>query len=155
MLIAHVRKRVLEDDYNMEPERMLRDFPLFLDKLKLDIGKNLLDNGHHLYQAAALHPDDPELLENAFFRYALGLNVLKTTFRYAGFEADAANKVAVGTGILLKGLSLVRKGEVVLDFQIDMGRGVKFETNLELGVNPQDPTDVRKAGVKFGFVRRF
>ena len=138
-----------------EPERKLRDFPLFLDKLKLDIGKNLLDNGHHLYQAAALHPDDPELLENAFFRYALGLNVLKTTFRYAGFEADAANKVAVGTGILLKGLSLVRKGEVVLDFQIDMGRGVKFETNLELGVNPQDPTDVRKAGVKFGFVRRF
>jgi hypothetical protein len=138
-----------------EPERKLRDLPLFLDKLKLDIGKNLLDNGHHLYQAATLHGDEPDVLENAFFRYALGLNVLKTSFRYAGFKGDTADKLAIGTGILFKGLSLVRKGEFVLDFQVDIGRGVKFETNIGLGVNPEDPTDVRKADVRFGFVRRF
>ena len=138
-----------------EPEPKLRDLPLFLDKLELNIGKNLLDYGHHLYQAAELHPDEPEVLQEAFSRYALGLNVLKTSFRYAGFKGDTADKLAVGTGILFKGLSLVRKGEFVLDFQVDIGRGVKFETNIGLGVNPQDPTDVRKADVRFGFVRRF
>jgi hypothetical protein len=138
-----------------EPEPKLRDLPLFLDKLELNIGKNLLDYGHHLYQAAELHPDEPEVLQEAFSRYALGLNVLKTSFRYAGFKGDTADKLAVGTGILFKGLSLVRKGEFVLDFQVDIGRGVKFETNIGLGVNPQDPTDVRKADVRFGLVRRF
>jgi hypothetical protein len=138
-----------------EPEPKLRDLPLFLDKLELNVGKNLFDYGHHLYQAAALHPDEPEVLQEAFSRYALGLNVLKTSFRYAGFKGDTADKLAIGTGILFKGLSLVRNGEFVLDFQVDIGRGVKFETNIGLGVSPQDPTDVRKADVRFGFVRRF
>jgi hypothetical protein len=138
-----------------EQEPKLRDLPLFLDKLELNVGKNLLDYGHHLYQAAALHPDEPEVLQEAFSRYALGLNVLKTSFRYAGFKGDTADKLAVGTGILFKGLSLVRKGEFVLDFQVDIGRGVKFETNVGLGVDPKDPTQLRKADIKFGFVRRF
>jgi hypothetical protein len=139
-----------------EPEApKFRDLPLFLGKLELDVGKNLQDYGHHLYQAASLHPDEPEVLENALARYALGLNVLKTSYRFAGFKPDTADKLALGTGILFKSLTFVRKGEFVLDFQVDIGRGVKFETNLELGVNPQDPTDVRKAGLKFGFVRRF
>jgi hypothetical protein len=138
-----------------EPEPKLRDLPLFLDKLELDVGKNLLDYGHHLYQAAVLHPDEPRVLQDAFSRYALGLNVLKTSFRYAGFKSDTADKLAVGTGILFKGLTFVRKDEFVLDFQFDIGGGVKFETNIGLGVNPRDPTDVRKADIKFGFVRRF
>jgi hypothetical protein len=138
-----------------EPEPKLRDLPLFLDKLKLNVGKNLLDYGHHLYQAAALHPDEPEVLQEAFSRYALGLNVLKTSFRYAGFKGDSADKLAIGTGILFKGLSLVRKGEFILDFQVDIGRGVKFEANVGVGVDPKDPTQLRKADIKFGFVRRF
>lgn len=138
-----------------EPEPKLRDLPLFLNKLEFDVGKNLQDYGHHLYQAAILHSDEPQVLQDALSRYALGLNVLKTSFRYAGFKGDTADKLAVGTGVLFKGLTFVRKGEFVLDFQIDIGRGVKFETNIGLGVNPQDPTDVRKVDVKFGFVRRF
>jgi hypothetical protein len=32
---------------------------------------------------------------------------------------------------------------------------VKFEANLQLGVNPKDVTDVRKADVNFGLVGRF
>jgi hypothetical protein len=138
-----------------EPERKLRDFPLFLEKLKLDIGKNLLDNGHHFYQAATLHRDEPKVLEDTFFRYGLGLNVLKTSFRYAGLKGDTADKVAVGTGVLLKGLTFVRQGEFVLDFQVDVGGGFKFETNLQIGVNPKDVSEVRKAGVSIGLVRRF
>ena len=37
----------------------------------------------------------------------------------------------------------------------DLHRGVKFETNVKLGVDPKNLTDVRKADVNFGFVRRF
>jgi hypothetical protein len=36
--------------------------------LEEDVGKNLLDYGHHLYQASLLHPDEPQFLENALTR---------------------------------------------------------------------------------------
>jgi hypothetical protein len=138
-----------------EPESKFRDLPIFLEKLEFDVGKNLEDYGHHLYQAATLHPDEPDVLKEAFSRYALGKNVLQTTFKFAGFKPDTANKLALGTGILFKSLTFVREGELTLDFQIDLGRGLKFETNLNLGVDPKDKTEVRKAGVNFGLVRRF
>ncbi|MBI4000190.1 MAG: DUF4157 domain-containing protein [Nitrospira defluvii] len=133
----------------------LRDLPIFLEKLEFDVGNNLLDYGHHLYQAAILHPDDPAVLQNALSRYALGLNVLKDSYRFAGFKPDTADRLALGTGILFKGLTFLRQGELTVDFQVDIGRGVKFETNLTLGVNPKDVTDVQKAGVNVGLVRRF
>jgi hypothetical protein len=56
---------------------------------------------------------------------------------------------------LFKGLTFLRAGELTLDFQVDIGRGVKFETNIDLAVNPQDVTDVRKGRVNFGILRRF
>jgi len=133
----------------------VRDLPIFLEKLELDVGNNLLDYGHHLYQAAILHPDEPDVLKTAFSRYALGLNVLKDSYRFAGFRPDTADKLALGTGLVFKGLTFLRAGELSLDFQVDIGRGVKFETNLNLRVNPKDVTDVRKADVTFGLVRRF
>jgi hypothetical protein len=132
-----------------------RDVPILLEKLQLDVGQNLLDYGHHLYQAATLYPNDPDALKTALGRYALGANVLKDTYRFFGVSPDTAGKLALGTGILFKGLTLVREGELTLDFQFDIGRGVKFETNLKLGVDPKNLTDVRKADVNFGFVRRF
>jgi hypothetical protein len=133
----------------------LRDVPILLEKLEFDVGQNLLDYGHHIYQAATLFPDNPEVLKGAFGRYALGANVLKDTYQFFGFKPDTAGKLAVGTGILFKGLTFVREGELTLDFQFDIGRGVKLETNFRLGVNPKDVTDVRKADVNVGFVRRF
>ena len=133
----------------------VRDLPIFLEKLELDVGQNLQDYGHHLYQAAILHPNEPDVLRNEFSRYALGRNVLKDSYRFAGFKPDTADKLALGTGILFKGLTFLRAGELTLDFQVDIGRGVKFETNLNLGMNPKNLTDVRKAGVTFGLVRRF
>lgn len=132
-----------------------RDVPILLEKLQLDVAQNLLDNGHHLYRAATLFPDNPEGLKTAFGRYALGANVLKDTYRFFGVAPDTAGKLAVGTGILFKGLTFLREGELTLDFQFDVGRGVKFETNLKLAVDPKNVTDVRKADVNFGFVRRF
>ncbi|MBS0171524.1 MAG: DUF4157 domain-containing protein [Nitrospira sp.] len=133
----------------------VRDLPIFLERLEFDVGNNLLDYGHHLYQAAILHPDDPAVLQNALSRYALGLNVLKDSYRFAGFKPDTADKLALGTGILFKSLTFIRQGELTLDFQVDIGHGVKFETNVTLGVNPKDVTDVQKAGVNVGLVRRF
>ncbi len=133
----------------------LRDVPILLEKLELDVGNNLLDYGHHLYRAALLHRDDPDALKEAFGRYALGANVLKDTYRFLGFKADTASTLAVGTGILTKGVNFLRSGELTLDFQFDIGRGVKLETNVNLGVNPRDLTDVRKAEVHLGVVRRF
>ena len=133
----------------------VRDVPILLEKLELDVGDNLLDYGHHLYRAATLYRDDPDALKEALGRYALGANVLKDTYQFLGFKADTAGKLAVGTGIVTKGVTLLRAGELTLDFQFDVGRGVKFETNLNLGVNPKDLTDVRKAEVHFGLVRRF
>ena len=133
----------------------VRDLPIFLEKLQLDIGQNLQDYGHHLYQAAILNRDEPEVLRNEFSRFALGRNVLTDSFRFAGFKPDTADKLALGTGILFKGLTLLRAGELSLDFQVDIGRGVKFEANIDLNVNPKDVTDVRKGRVNLGFVRRF
>lgn len=133
----------------------VRDVPILLERLELDVGNNLLDYGHHLYRAAILHRDDPDVLKEALGRYALGANVLKDTYRFLGFKPDTAGKLALGTGIVAKGVTLLRQGELTLDFQVDIGRGVKFETNLNLGMNPKDLTDVRKAEVHVGLVRRF
>jgi hypothetical protein len=133
----------------------LRNVPILLERLELDVGNNLLDYGHHLYRAAVLHRDDPDALKEALGRYALGANVLKDTYRFLGFKADTAGKLALGTGLVTKGVTLLREGELTLDFQVDIGRGLKFETNLNLGVNPKDFSDVRKAEVHVGVVRRF
>src|SRR5215470_10775121 len=133
----------------------MRDVPILLEKLELDVGNNLFDYGHHLYRAATLHPDNPEVLKEALGRYALGANVLKDTYQFLGFKPDTAGKLAVSTGILTKGVTLLSTGELTQDFQFDVGRGVKLETNLSLGVNPKDLTDVRKAEVNVGLVRHF
>jgi hypothetical protein len=133
----------------------VRDVPILLERLELDVGNNLLDYGHHLYRAATLYRDNPDVLKGAFGRYALGANVLKDTYQFLGFKPDTAGKLAVGTGIITKGVTFLRSGELTLDFQFDVGRGVKFETNLNLGMNPKDLSDVRKAEVHFGLVKRF
>ncbi len=157
--VIHVPVRHLRGDLIQRQPKSdgpsVRDVPILLEKLELDVGDNLLDYGHHLYRAATLYRDDPDALKEALGRYALGANVLKDTYRFLGFKADTAGKLAIGTGIVTKGVTLLRTGELTLDFQFDIGRGVKFETNLNLGVNPKDPTDVRKAEVHFGLVRRF
>jgi hypothetical protein len=133
----------------------LHDLPIFLEKLELDVRQNLLDYGHHLYRAAALYPSDPDALKTAAGRYALGANVLKDTYRFFGVQSDTAGKLAVGTGILVKGLTLIRQGELTLDLQFDIGHGVKLETNLNVALDPKDRTRVGKGEVNFGFARRF
>ena len=131
------------------------DLPNLALKLEDDIGQNLFAYGHHFYRLATLFPDRPELLQEAFGRYALGANVLETGFRFLGLDKTAASRLAIGSGVLFKGLTFATKGEVVLDFQFDIGRGLKLETNLNLGVNPDDVTKVRKVDVGIGLVGHF
>jgi Domain of unknown function (DUF4157) len=131
------------------------DFPHLALRLEDDIGQNLFDYGHHFYRLATLYPDRPELLQEAFGRYALGANVLTTGFRFLGLDQTAASRLAIGSGILFKGLTFASKGEVVLDFQFDIGRGLKLETNFNLGVDPDDYSKVKKADVGIGVVGHF
>jgi hypothetical protein len=131
------------------------DFPQLALKLEDDIGQNLFDYGHHFYRLATLYPDRPELLQEAFGRYALGANVLESGFRFLGLDKTAASRLAIGSGVLFKGLNFVKTGEVVLDFQFDIGQGLKLETNLKLGVNPDDYSQVQKAEAGVGLVGHF
>ena len=131
------------------------DLPNLALKLEDDIGQNLFDYGHHFYRLATLYPDRPELLQEAFGRYALGANVLTTGFRFLGLDQTVASRLAIGSGILFKGLTFASKGEVVLDFQFDIGRGLKLETNFNLGVDPDDYSKVKKADVGIGVVGHF
>ena len=87
------------------------DFPNLALKLEDDIGQNLFDYGHHFYRLATLFPDQPELLQQAFGRYALGKNVLDTGFRFLGLDENTASRLSLGTGILFKGLNFVKDGE--------------------------------------------
>ncbi len=131
------------------------DFPNLALRLEDEIGQNLFDYGHHFYRLATLHPDRPELLQEAFGRYALGKNVLETGFQFLGLDRSAASRLALGTGILFKGLNFATSGEVVLDFQFDIGRGLKLETNFNLEVDPDGKKLVRKADVGVGLVGHF
>jgi hypothetical protein len=160
-LIAHELTHVVQQESGTIRRQPKKESPEFPDlpnlalKLEDDIGQNLLDYGHHFYRLATLYPDRPELLQEAFGRYALGANVLTTGFRFLGLDQTAANRLAIGSGILLKGLTFASKGEVVLDFQFDIGRGLKLETNFNLGVDPDDYSKVKKADVGIGVVGHF
>ena len=160
-LMAHELTHVVQQERSTIRRQPKKESPEFPDlpnlalKLEDDIGQNLFDYGHHFYRLATLYPDRPELLQEAFGRYALGANVLTTGFRFLGLDQTAASRLAIGSGVLFKGLTFATKGEVVLDFQFDIGRGLKLETNLNLGVNPDDFTKVRKADVGIGLVGHF
>jgi len=167
-LLAHELTHVVQQEHDaaqFSPRTIRRqpktetpefpDFPQLALKLEDDIGQNLFDYGHHFYRLATLYPDRPELLQEAFGRYALGANVLETGFRFLGLDKTTASRLAIGSGVLFKGLNFAKTGEVVLDFQFDIGRGLKLETNLKLGVNPHDYSQVQKAEAGVGLVGHF
>ena len=43
----------------------------------------------------------------------------------------------------------------MLDFQFDIARGLKLETSLDLGVNPEDRKQVQKAEAGISLVGHF
>jgi hypothetical protein len=123
--------------------------------LEDDIGLNLFNYGHHFYRIASLYPDQPDLLEQAFGRYALGANVLETGFQFFGASEGTAEGLALGTGITFKGVSFLTSGELVIDYQFDLGRGVKLEAALDLAVDPEDFSNVRRVDTGLSVVGHF
>ncbi|HSJ56101.1 MAG TPA: hypothetical protein VLC95_02920 [Anaerolineae bacterium] len=152
--VTNVRTPVVQRQPTSEPAR-IPDVPRLATQLSDDIGDNLHTYGHHFYRIATLYPDRPELLEGAFARYALGKNVLESGLRFLGAEPGTASALALGTGITFKGVNLLAKGELVIDYQLDLGKGVKLEAGLDLAVNPDDVTDVKKADATLSLVGRF
>jgi hypothetical protein len=137
-----------------EPPRF-PDFPRLVTALSDDIGENLYDFGHHFYRIATLYPDQPDLLEDAFARYALGRNVLETGYSFLGAEPGTAEALALTSGITFKGLNFLATGELVVDLQFDLGEDLRLETGIDLAVNPDDVTDVKRVDVGIGVVGHF
>ncbi len=137
-----------------EPPR-IPDVPGLVTALSDDIGENLYDYGHHFYRIATLYPDQPDLLEDAFARYALGQNVLETGYSFVGAEPGTAEALALTTGITFKGLNFLATGELVIDYQFDLGSDLKLEAGIDLAVNPDDLTDVKRVNAGVSLVGRF
>jgi hypothetical protein len=131
------------------------DFPELFLTLEDNVAQNLFDYGHHFYRIASLYPGRTDLLEQAFGRYALGKNVLETGFGFLGAGPDWASRLALGTGVLFKGLTFASEGKLVIDYQLDVGGGLKLETSIDLAVNPKDFSQVRNVDVGLGLVGHF
>gem|GEM_PF-2147086 len=129
------------------------DVPKLALALEKNIGENLEKNRHHIDRAVMLHPDDPQLLKDTVSRYALGLNTLETSYRWAGAGKSSAKKLALGTAVLYKGATLATKGELTLDYQLDIGKGLRLELNIAIakGKKPEET----QVGVGIGIVGRF
>jgi len=162
-LLAHELTHVIQQSHALarpalqrqtEPPR-IPDFPGLVTALSHDIGENLYDYGHHFYRIATLYPDQPDLLEDAFARYALGQNVLETGYSFLGAEPGAAEALALTTGITFKGVNFLATGELVIDYQFDLGRDLRLETGIDLAVNPDDFTDVKRVDAGIGVVGHF
>ena len=136
-----------------DPPR-LPDVPGLVNALSDDIGANLFTYGHHFYRVATLYPDQPDLLEETFGRYALGANVLETGFAFLGADVGTAQALALGTGITFKGVNFLRTGELTIDYQFDLGRDVKLEAAVDLGVS-EDFSKVKKVDAGLSVVGHF
>jgi hypothetical protein len=162
-LLAHELAHVVQQSQSLAPPGLQRqtepptfpDFPRLVTALSDDIGENLYDYGHHFYRIATLFPDQTDLLEDAFARYALGKNVLETGYGFLGAGPGTAETLALGTGIIFKGLNFLKNGELVIDYQFNLGGDLKLEAGIDLAVNPDDFTEVRKVDAGLSLIGRF
>ena len=131
------------------------DFYCFMTHLKRNVDENLYNNAHHFTRIASLYPDDTQRMEDAFFRYGLGLNVLETSFQFLGTGEGWATGLGIGTGIGLKTYDFFNNGELLLDYQIELSDGVNLDLNFDLNVNPDDLSDVREVRTGIGISGHF
>ncbi|MEM1408022.1 MAG: hypothetical protein AAGG59_14675 [Bacteroidota bacterium] len=124
------------------------DFYCLLVQLKKNIDQNLYNNAHHFVRIAQLYPEDSQLMEEAFFRYGLGVNLLQSIFGFTGASEGWATGLAYGTGIGLKAMDFFNNGELILDIQMELLDNVNLDLSLDLYTNPDNPLEVR--GVQTG-----
>ncbi len=131
------------------------DFYCLLVNFKRNIDENLYNNAHHFTRIANLYPDDSQLMEDTFFRYGLGVNLLETSFGFLGFSEGWATGLAYGTGIGLKALDFFNNGELILDFQLELFDNVNLDLSFDLYTNPEDYLEVRDAQTVIGVSGHF
>ena len=131
------------------------DFRCFLIHLKRNIDTNLYNNAHQFMRIASLYPDDSQMMEDAFMRYGLGVNILETSYQFLGADAGLSTGLAYGTGIGLKAIDFFSKGELMLDFQINLTDDVNLDLQLDLNANPDNLLDIRGASAGIGVSGHF
>ena len=131
------------------------DFRCFIIHLKRNIDTNLYNNAHHFMRIASLYPDDSQMMEDAFMRYGLGINILETSYQFLGADAGLSTGLAYGTGLGLKALDFFRKGELMLDYQINLTDDVNLDLQLDLVANPDNLLDIRGASAGIGVSGHF
>ena len=131
------------------------DFRCFIIHLKRNIDTNLYNNAHHFTQIASLYPDDSQMMQDAFMRYGLGVNILETSYQFLGADAGLATGLAYGTGIGLKAFDLFSNGELLLDYQINLTDDVNLDLRLDLHANPDDLLDIRDFNTGVGISGHF
>ena len=131
------------------------DFDCFTTALKLDIDENLWNNAHHFYRAATLHPGDNDLMWNTFLRYGLGVNLLKTSFGFAGANATLGTALSYGTGIGLKSYEFFKNGKLELDLPIPLGKGVNLDLKLDLNADPNNLSNIKQVNTGIGVSGHF
>ncbi len=129
----------------------------FLSQLKMNIDENLANNAHHMYRIGTLFPNQPEMLENAFFRYGLGLNLLQSTYSFLGTQDSMVTPLSLATGIGLKAMTFVREGEFIFDYQLDLPNDFRLEFNIGLNGDPENLLDTSRYQLEtgIGIIRPF
>lgn len=138
---------------NTSPE--FPNFSCLTQALKLDIDENLWKNSYHFYRAASLHPGDNELMWNTFLRYGLGVNLLQTSFGFAGANKTLGTVLSYGTGIGLKSYDFFKNGKLELDVPIPLGGGVNLDLQLDLNADPNNLSKVKGVNTGIGISGHF
>ncbi len=134
------------------------EFPNFgclTQALKLDIDENLWSNAHQFYRVASLYPGDKDLMWNTFLRYGLGVNLLKTSFGFAGANETLGKVLSYGTGIGLKSYEFFKNGKLELDLPIPLGKGVSLDLKLDLNADPNNLSNIKQVDTGIGISGHF
>jgi len=119
-------------------------------QLKLDIDENLLNNAHQFNRVATLFPGDKQLMLDTFLRYGIGKNLLETSFGFAGANKKWSSILSIGTGAALKTYELLKDGNLKLDLQIPIGRGVNLDVKIDYTKNPAKPGEEKGINTVIG-----
>ena len=101
------------------------------------------------------YPGDNELMWNTFLRYGLGVNLLKTSFGFAGANKTLGTLLSYGTGIGLKSYEFLQSGKLELDLPITLGRGLQLNLNLDLNADPNNLTNIKSVNTGIGISGHF
>ena len=119
-------------------------------QLKLDIDENLFNNAHQFNRVATLFPGDNQLMLDTFLRYGLGKNLLETSFGFAGVNKKWSSILSIGTGVTLKAYDVFQNGNLKLDVQLPLGKGVNLDVKFDYTANPINPGEEKGINTVIG-----